>query len=68
MGYSSWGRKESDMTEVPEHKRTLYVYVNHSVVYLKVTQYCKSTIPQLKNKKKEKEKKWREISQNTKCT
>ena len=30
----------------------VYVYLNHFAVYLKLTQHCKSTIPQYKIKVK----------------
>ena len=39
--------KESD-------KEWIYVYLNHFVVHLKITQHCKSTIPRYKIKKKSK--------------
>ena len=31
-------------------KKYIYIYLNHFAVHLKLTQYCKSTIFQLKKK------------------
>ena len=41
----------------------IYIYLNHFAVHLKLTQYCKSTIVQLKKKRK---KEWREKLQTKK--
>ena len=43
MSYNNYSGKESE-------KEYAYIYLNHFTVHLKLTQYCKSTIVQLKKK------------------
>ena len=45
VGYCPWGCKESDTTERLHYH---YIYPNHFAIQLKLTQYCTSTIFQLK--------------------
>ena len=42
-GYSPWGHKESDTTEL-----VTLVWLIHFVVQQKLTQHCKATVPQFK--------------------
>ena len=41
------------MREKNLQKKHIYIQLNHFAVHLKLTQHCKSTIPQLKKKRDE---------------
>ena len=55
---NSWGPKESDTTEWLNWTELIHIYVklNNFAIYLKLTQYCRLTILQLKKRN------WVEIS------